>query len=78
MTFFIEILLRSAMPAKKVRTYQHAPTSFLPMGDCVYSTGHANLDGSTGVAAVPIAEFVYAFRTMDGCSGENFYQFLTR
>jgi hypothetical protein len=47
--------------AKKVRTYSHAPTSFLPMGDCIYSAVHVNLDGSEGAVAVPVAEFIYAF-----------------
>jgi hypothetical protein len=47
--------------AKRVRTFSHAPTSFLPMGDCIYSTVHVNCDGSVGAIAVPLAEFVYAF-----------------
>jgi hypothetical protein len=47
--------------AKRVRTFSRAPTSFLPMGDCIYSAVHVNCDGSEGAIAVPMAEFVYAF-----------------
>jgi hypothetical protein len=47
--------------AKKVKTFPRAPTSFLPMGDCIYSAVHVSCDGSTGVVAVPVSEFVYGF-----------------
>lgn len=54
------IIVRDPL-AKKVRTFSHTPTSFLPMGDCIYSAVHVNLDGSFGTIAVPVEEFVYAF-----------------
>ncbi len=54
------IIVRDPL-AKKVRIFSQAPTSFLPMGDCIYSAVHVNLDGTTGSVAVPVSEFVYAF-----------------
>jgi hypothetical protein len=54
------IIVRDTL-AKKVKTFPGAPTSFLPMGDCIYSTVHVNCDGSMGALAVPISQYVEAF-----------------